>query len=81
MSNINSLTYCLVVTGPAYGTQQAASAYQFAKALLKEGHNSQNNLGVKCISVFPLRCVEEWLTKNKRKVYLFQRLTLLRALS
>ncbi len=38
MSNTNSLTYCLVVTGPAYGTQQAASAYQFAKALLQEGH-------------------------------------------
>ncbi|WP_272666009.1 sulfurtransferase complex subunit TusD [Providencia sp. PROV174] len=38
MSNTNSLTYCLVVTGPAYGTQQAASAYQFAKALLEEGH-------------------------------------------
>ena len=38
MSNPNSLTYCLVVTGPAYGTQQAASAYQFANALLEEGH-------------------------------------------
>ncbi|HEF8773097.1 TPA: sulfurtransferase complex subunit TusD [Providencia stuartii] len=32
------LTYCLLVTGPAYGTQQATSAYQFACALLKEGH-------------------------------------------
>lgn len=32
------LTYCLLVTGPAYGTQQAASAYQFANALLEEGH-------------------------------------------
>lgn len=33
------LTYCLLVTGPAYGTQQATSAYQFAKALLNEGHD------------------------------------------
>lgn len=33
------LTYCLLITGPAYGTQQAASAYQFADALLEEGHS------------------------------------------
>lgn len=33
-----SLTYCLLVTGPAYGTQQATSAYQFACALIEEGH-------------------------------------------
>ncbi|MFP9229076.1 sulfurtransferase complex subunit TusD [Pectobacterium cacticida] len=32
------LTYCLLVTGPAYGTQQASSALQFAQALLSEGH-------------------------------------------
>lgn len=38
MSKPNPLTYCLLVTGPAYGTSQAASAYQFAKALLKAGH-------------------------------------------
>ncbi|HDN2512582.1 MULTISPECIES: sulfurtransferase complex subunit TusD [Providencia] len=38
MSHANPLTYCILVTGPAYGTQQAASAYQFAKALLEEGH-------------------------------------------
>ncbi|EKT61044.1 sulfurtransferase complex subunit TusD [Providencia sneebia] len=38
MSN-QHLTYCLLVTGPAYGTQQATSAYQFAKALLDEGHD------------------------------------------
>lgn len=36
--NTQPLTYCLLVTGPAYGTQQAASAYQFAHALLEEGH-------------------------------------------
>ena len=27
-----------VVTGPAYGTQQASSAFQFAQALIVEGH-------------------------------------------
>ncbi|MEE3652396.1 MULTISPECIES: sulfurtransferase complex subunit TusD [unclassified Brenneria] len=32
------LSYCLLVTGPAYGTQQASSALQFAQALLSEGH-------------------------------------------
>lgn len=30
--------YCLLVTGPAYGTQQASSAWQFAQALLAAGH-------------------------------------------
>lgn len=33
-----ALRYTLVVTGPAYGTQQASSAYQFALALLEKGH-------------------------------------------
>ncbi|MEI7196353.1 sulfurtransferase complex subunit TusD [Pectobacterium versatile] len=32
------LSYCLLVTGPAYGTQQASSALQFAQVLLAEGH-------------------------------------------
>lgn len=32
------LRYCLLVTGPAYGTQQASSALLFAKALIAEGH-------------------------------------------
>ncbi|MBC3380248.1 sulfurtransferase complex subunit TusD [Serratia fonticola] len=32
------LNYCLLVTGPAYGTQQASSAWQFAQALLAAGH-------------------------------------------
>lgn len=32
------LSYCLLVTGPAYGTQQASSAWQFAQALLAAGH-------------------------------------------
>ncbi|CNB88701.1 sulfurtransferase complex subunit TusD [Yersinia intermedia] len=31
--------YCLMVTGPAYGTQQASSAYQFAQALVNSGHH------------------------------------------
>lgn len=33
-----SLVYCLVVTGPAYGSQQASSALQFAHAVLACGH-------------------------------------------
>ena len=33
-----SLNYVLVVEGPAYGTQSARSAYQFALALLAQGH-------------------------------------------
>ncbi|XBS69477.1 sulfurtransferase complex subunit TusD [Acerihabitans sp. KWT182] len=33
-----SLRYCLMVTGPAYGTQQSGSALQFARALLAAGH-------------------------------------------
>ena len=34
-----NLTYCLLVTGPHYGTEQASSAYLFAKALLEKGHH------------------------------------------
>ncbi|MCO7254579.1 sulfurtransferase complex subunit TusD [Dickeya oryzae] len=36
------LSYCLLVTGPAYGTQQASSAFQFAQALLAQGHQLQS---------------------------------------
>lgn len=32
------MRYTLLVTGPAYGTQQASSAWLFAQALLAEGH-------------------------------------------
>lgn len=32
------MRFALMVTGPAYGTQQASSAYQFALALLEAGH-------------------------------------------
>lgn len=32
------MRFALLVTGPAYGTQQASSAWQFASALLAEGH-------------------------------------------
>lgn len=39
MSGANVAKYCLMVTGPAYGTQQASSAYQFAQALISSGHN------------------------------------------
>lgn len=32
------MRFALMVTGPAYGTQQASSALQFARALLEAGH-------------------------------------------
>ncbi|NDO83539.1 sulfurtransferase complex subunit TusD [Citrobacter sp. NCU1] len=32
------MRFAIVVTGPAYGTQQASSALQFAHAVLNEGH-------------------------------------------
>lgn len=37
-----SLRYTIIITGPAYGTQQASSAYQFALALLAKGHQIVN---------------------------------------
>ncbi|WP_025376648.1 sulfurtransferase complex subunit TusD [Yersinia hibernica] len=36
---MNRAKYCLLVTGPAYGTQQASSAYQFAQAVINSGHH------------------------------------------
>jgi len=33
------MRYALVITGPAYGTQNATSAWMFAKALLKAKHS------------------------------------------
>ena len=32
------MRFALMVTGPAYGTQQASSALQFAQAVLEAGH-------------------------------------------
>ncbi|MFK8260746.1 sulfurtransferase complex subunit TusD [Erwinia sp. AnSW2-5] len=32
------MRFCLLVTGPAYGSQQASSAWLFANALLEQGH-------------------------------------------
>lgn len=37
-----SLIYTLVVTGSAYGTQQATSAWQFAQALITRGHKLES---------------------------------------
>ncbi|GAB6262670.1 sulfurtransferase complex subunit TusD [Photobacterium sp. R1] len=36
-----SLTFALVVDGPAYGTQNARSALQFAQAVIAAGHQLQ----------------------------------------
>ncbi|KNC90238.1 sulfurtransferase complex subunit TusD [Trabulsiella odontotermitis] len=33
------MRFALMVTGPAYGTQQSSSALQFARALVAEGHD------------------------------------------
>ncbi|MGL5948936.1 MAG: sulfurtransferase complex subunit TusD [Aeromonas sp.] len=33
-----SLRFAIAVTGPAYGTQQASSAYRFAREVLAQGH-------------------------------------------
>ncbi|RTZ13648.1 sulfurtransferase complex subunit TusD [Vibrio aquaticus] len=35
---MSQLTYTLVVNGSVYGSQSARSAYQFAKALIGQGH-------------------------------------------
>ena len=36
------MRFGLLVTGPAYGTQQSSSALQFARALLDEGHSLES---------------------------------------
>lgn len=36
------MRYALLVTGPAYGTQQASSALLFARALLAAGHQLES---------------------------------------
>lgn len=36
------MRYTLLVTGPAYGTQQATSAWLFARALLAAGHQLES---------------------------------------
>ncbi|MGD8234450.1 sulfurtransferase complex subunit TusD [Vibrio sp. TRT 1302] len=35
---MNGLTYTLVVNGSVYGSQSARSAYQFARAVIEQGH-------------------------------------------
>ncbi|MBK0003048.1 sulfurtransferase complex subunit TusD [Erwinia sp. S43] len=36
------MRFALMVTGPAYGTQQASSAWLFANALLEQGHQLES---------------------------------------
>ncbi|BBM63597.1 conserved protein involved in intracellular sulfur reduction [Vibrio sp. B1REV9] len=36
--SVSKLTYTLVVNGPVYGRQSARSAYQFAQAVIEQGH-------------------------------------------
>ncbi|ATG72706.1 sulfurtransferase complex subunit TusD [Zobellella denitrificans] len=40
--NPSPLRFALLVTGPCYGTQSAADAYRFARALLQQGHVIDN---------------------------------------
>lgn len=40
--NPSPLRFALLVTGPCYGTQSAADAYRFARALLRQGHVIDN---------------------------------------
>lgn len=35
---MSGLTYTLLVNGPVYGSQSARSAYQFAEAVIEQGH-------------------------------------------
>ena len=35
---MSGVTYTLVVNGPVYGSQSARSAYQFAQAVIEQGH-------------------------------------------
>lgn len=36
------MRFAMMVTGPAYGTQQASSALRFAQAVLAEGHHLES---------------------------------------
>ena len=36
------MRFALLVTGPAYGTQQASGAWQFAQAVLADGHELES---------------------------------------
>ncbi|WNN48848.1 sulfurtransferase complex subunit TusD [Siccibacter colletis] len=36
------MRFAMIVTGPAYGTQQASSALRFAQAVLAEGHQLES---------------------------------------
>ncbi|MWP47537.1 sulfurtransferase complex subunit TusD [Gilliamella sp. Pas-s27] len=41
---IDSLSYTLIIMGPAYGTQSAYCAYQFAQALLSSSSHTIKNI-------------------------------------
>ncbi len=48
------MRYAIMVTGPAYGTQQASSALQFAHALLNEGHELASVFSIGKVSITPI---------------------------
>lgn len=47
------MRFAIVVTGPAYGTQQASSALQFARAVLNEGHELSSIFSTRTVSITP----------------------------
>lgn len=47
------MRFAIMVTGPAYGTQQASSALQFAHALLKEGHELSSVFSIVKVCITP----------------------------
>ena len=47
------MRFAIMVTGPAYGTQQASSALQFAHALLEEGHELSASFSIEKVYITP----------------------------
>jgi tRNA 2-thiouridine synthesizing protein D len=56
---IDSLNYTLVVMGPAYGTQSAYCAYQFAQTLLSNTHHTINNIFFYADGVYNANCYND----------------------
>lgn len=75
------MRFCLLVTGPAYGTQQASSAWLFANALLEQGHTLDSVFfyreGVLNASVLNAPASDEFdLTRNWQSLQQKQGVTL-----
>ncbi len=53
---MNPLSYTLVIMGPAYGTQSAYCAYQFAQTLLSNTNHSIDNVFFYADGVYNANC-------------------------